>query len=208
MGRHGRSAITALAVWLAFDAAASANPPERPPAIFVSPNYALTFRAPSNVMICPLAKDWVGSDHGTVLFLASPGDCGGVGFPSSSRNFSANAPRIEVYYQYWLDDPPSPPPSCRRPVGALELIGKARPLCRQKRGGMIAISASAGYTSDGPTWVQVSLLTTPSRLRTDMAMLKQVAASVEPCRQKWSTNDGRSGVFGTGKPCPADGRFF
>ena len=204
----GPAVVSALLAWLMLGSVAWAGGPKPAPPVFVSVNYALTFRSPPNAMICPLAPDWVGTDHGTTIFLAPPGDCGGAGFASSNRGFSNTPPRIEVYYQYWLHDPNTPPPRCRRTVGSIKLIGKARPLCRAKDNGTLELSASAAYSADARAWVLVSLVTTPDRLKADTAALRNLAASVKPCRQTWSTTDGRSGVFGTGAACPADGVFF
>jgi len=208
MAGPGRLATIALASWLAMVAVAYAGPPESAPPVFVSVSHALTFRAPSGTLICPLPKNWVGADHGTMLFLVSPGRCGEAGFPSGSRSFDRNTPRIEVYYQYWLDDPPTPPPRCKHPVGSMSLFGKARPLCQSRKDGMIETSSTAGYMADSRTWVEVSLQTPPNRLKADIEVLKQVAASIQTCRETWSMNNGRSGAFGVGKPCPIEGKFF
>jgi hypothetical protein len=189
-------------------AAAVTGAPQPAPPIFVSGNYALTFRSPADTTICPLAPDWVGSDHGTVIFLTPPHACGGAGYPSSSRGFSPEAPRLEVYYQYWLDDPDTPPPPCRHVIGRVRFVRKLRPLCRIAQGGMLRISVSARYTADNPAWVEVAAVTTPLRLKTDLQALKALSASLRPCRASWSTSDGKSGTIGTGADCPADGKFF
>ena len=55
------------------------------PPIFVTPVYALTFRSPSATTICALPVDWTGSDHGTVMFLLPPKQCGGARFPLRER---------------------------------------------------------------------------------------------------------------------------
>ena len=73
------------------------------PPVYVSPNYNLSFRSPPGAYYCPLPKGWVGSDHGTILFLQRPARCGGAGYPSSSRGFEpAGLSRIDVYYGYRL----------------------------------------------------------------------------------------------------------
>jgi hypothetical protein len=201
---------TGIAAALALLAAASARAeaPRPAPPVFVSQNYGLTFRSPADALICPLPADWAGSDHGTVVFLSSPGDCGGVGFPSSGRNFTVNAPRIELYYQYWLDDPATPPPECRRTRGSINVMRKSRPLCEDMQSGMIRLSASAGYKADLRAWAEVSLVTTRERLAADLAVFRQVAGSVHACRSAWSTEDGKAFTIGTGPDCPKDGSFF
>ncbi len=205
-GIMARSLCAGLGAWVLSGAPAWAASPQSAPPVFVSENHALTLRSPTGAMICRLPPDWVGSDHGTVFFLSSPGDCGGVGFPSSSRSFSINAPRIEVYYGF-LDEDESLP-KCRRVVGSIKLAGKTRPVCRSKRSGLVEISASARYAGDGPSEVNVYLLTEPGRLAMDMPLLKALIASIEPCRVSWSNSDGKSGAYGSGKPCPKDGEFF
>jgi hypothetical protein len=53
-------------------AAASLSTPIPTPPIFVAGDYALTFRAPPDTTTCALPPDWVGSNHGTVIFLRPP----------------------------------------------------------------------------------------------------------------------------------------
>ena len=73
------------------------RPVKSEPAIgdFTSVNYPMTFKAPASAFFCPLSPDWVGSDHGTTVFLARPKACYGAGYPSSSRGFEpGDFPRI------------------------------------------------------------------------------------------------------------------
>src|SRR5271156_6676533 len=95
-------------------AAVAVSAPTPAPSLYVTENYALTFRTPPHTTICALPDSWVGSDHGTVIFLAPPRSCGRPGFPSSSRGFRGNVPRIEVYYAYRVEETPAP--SCRHPI--------------------------------------------------------------------------------------------
>jgi hypothetical protein len=185
-----------------------ASAPIPTPPIFVTPVYALTFRSPTSTTMCALPVDWTGSDHGTVMFLQPPKQCGGVGFPSSSRGFSEDVPRIEVYYQYWLDDPDTGPAPCKTVVGQIKLLAKTRKLCRAIQGNNLRISASARYTADIAAWVELALITTPQRLKSDLITFRRLAASVSPCKESWSSSDGKSISVGTGADCPADGKFF
>jgi hypothetical protein len=194
--------------WIALGDLSWASPPKPAPPIFNSLNYGLTFRAPLNTTICPLPENWVGPDHGSVIFLSPPVDCGVAGFPSSSRDVPENTPRIELYYQYWLREPPTPPPSCKRPVGVAWIMNKSRPVCRTMASGLVTVSVNGVYRPDGPAWAQVTLVTTPERLVGDMRAFRALARSVQPCRSTWSTDDGGHGTTGTGKRCPAAGLFF
>ena len=186
-------------------AAAAIVAPRPAPPVFVTENYALTFRSPEHTTYCPLAPDWVGSDHGTTLFLTPPRECGGAGYPSSSRAFSPNGPRLEVYYGYLDADEPLPP--CRHAIGRFKLVGRLRPLCQSTEDGMLRISIDARYTADSSAEVEVAVVTNPQRLQSDLQALKLLSASLRPCRVSWSS-DGKPGSMGTGRACPAGGRFF
>jgi hypothetical protein len=51
-------------------------------------------------------------------------------------------------------------------------------------------------------------VTTPQRLRAGQKAFRVVTSTLAPCRVTWSDSDGKSGSFGVGNPCPADGQFF
>ena len=189
-------------------AAASLSTPIPTPPIFVAGDYALTFRAPPDTTTCALPADWVGSNHGTVIFLRPPKECDGVGYPSSSRSFSDDVPRIEVFYAYWFAAPGSGPEPCGRAVGRIKFVAKARKLCQARQGQDLRISVSARYTADAPAWVELTLVTTPKRLAMDLGTFRQLARSVRPCKVSFSGSDGKSASFGVGSPCPVEGKFF
>lgn len=178
------------------------------PPIFVAGIYALTFRTPPNTTICALPADWVGSNHGTIIFLEPPKDCGGVGYPSSNRSFSEDVPRIEVYYAYWMGDPGTGPAPCDKVVGSIKFVGKSRNICQKEKGQDLRISVSARYTAEAPAWVELALVTTPSRRDADLKTFRELAGSLTPCKGSWSSSDGKSGSFGVGSICPAEGEFF
>jgi hypothetical protein len=196
-----------MLIALALTAAVLSTPIPTPP-VFVAGNYALTFQSPPATTICALPADWVGSNHGTVLFLQPPKECGGVGYPSSSRAFSEDVPRIEVYYAYWMGDPGTGPPPCNHIVGRIHFIAKSRRLCQTTQGRDVRLSVSARYTADAPAWVEVALVTPTTRLSMDMRAFRRLAGSLKPCKGSWSTSDGKSGSFGVGAPCPENGKFF
>lgn len=193
-------------------AAAMAPPPTRSPAlsppVFVSSNYALTFRPPPGAYYCPLPADWVGSDHGTTLLLAQPKTCGEVGYPSSGRAFTPEStPRIEVYYGYWdADDAPAPGP-CRQ-VGTAALLGGEQPLCRTNAEGFVVVKVTARYEADIPAELDLTLVTTPARLARDLAAFRAMAGTARACAAGWKDDKGHPFTLGHGAPCPADGRWF
>jgi hypothetical protein len=197
----------ALATVLALQGPASVQAKTAPPT-YSTPNYALTFHTPSGSSFCPLPADWVGSDHGTILFLSPPASCGGAGFPSSSRGFSPpNLPRIEIFYSYWDKDEETTP-SCNV-VGRANLLSKQRSLCKDTSDGMTTITISAHYKADIPAQLIITLISEPQRLDRDLRSLVLLANSVRTCSSHWSSSDGKKAfVMGSGPPCPANAKWF
>jgi hypothetical protein len=197
-----------MPVTLVLAAAVLLSSPVPTPPVFVAGNYALTFRTPLNTTICALPADWVGSNHGTVIFLRPPVSCGGVGYPSSSRSFSEDVPRIEVFYAYWLGDPGTGPAPCHNVVGTVKFIAKDRKLCETSEGQDLRLSVRARYTADAPAWVELTLVTTPSRRDADLKTFRDLAGSLTQCKVLWSGSNGKSGSYGVGSICPEEGEFF
>lgn len=164
------------------------------PSLYISIDKGLSFRTPTTSTYCPLPKDWIGSDHGTTVFLTPPKICGGVGYPSSGRGFSPDTtPRINVYYGWWLDDfPPEPP--CKAQAKA-QLFGRQQSVCRVDGGNMKAVQVYSRYQAEGsePAEVYFTLVTTPKRYAADMKVFRAMLLSVKRCKA--------SG-------CPATGEFF
>jgi hypothetical protein len=181
------------------------------PPLYVTSNYGLSFRPPAATYYCPLPKGWVGSDHGTVLFLTKPTRCGDAGYPSSSRDFEPHdLPRISVYYGYALppEDRPKHPPPCVQ-VGKARLVGALRAVCREMSGGMVRLSVEAEYNTRWPGQeVTVSLVTPRPATAREVAAFRAVAASIAPCSTVWEDDKGKRSVIGTGPRCPRDGRWF
>ncbi len=195
-----------LAILAALQNAPTIAPKAAPP-VFVTSIYGLTFKTPLGSFYCPLPDDWVGSDHGTVVFLESPGGCGGAGYPSSSRGFERNVPRIEIFYAYWMgEDEPSPPPCSK--AGRTQLFSTPRPLCRDDQDGWVTITVSARYLADIPAKVNVTLVTEPSRLDQDIRKLIRLTSSMQPCSSVWTSDKGKKSVVGSGPRCPKDGEYF
>jgi len=197
----------ALAAMLALQDPASIQAKPAPPT-YSTPNYALTFHTPSGSSYCPLPADWVGSDHGTILFLSPPASCGGAGFPSSSRGFlPPNLPRIEIFYSYWDEDEQTKP-SCNV-VGRAILLSKQRSLCKDSSDGMTTISITTHYEADSPAQLIITLVSAPNRLNRDLRSLVLLAYSVRTCSSHWKSSDGKKAfVIGTGPTCPANTKWF
>ncbi|MBO9575503.1 MAG: hypothetical protein J7494_07200 [Sphingobium sp.] len=201
-----------MALIAALTAAASlssGDAPLRAPAAFVTEQYGLTFPVPSGSLYCPLPSDWTGSDHGTIIFMESPGKCHGAGFPSSGRGFDRDVARIEIFYSYWLEEEgdPDPPENCIR-VGTVHFLGGDRAICEQIRAGRMTLSVTAGYRIDTTAQTVFTLVTTSKRIATDLPVFRKVLASTEICSSQW--RDGKGGVFatGAGPRCPKEARWF
>lgn len=187
--------------------------PRPAPAHFVSYAHGLTFRSPAGSTYCPFPAGWVGSDHGTVVFLTPPHRCGGAGYPSSSRSWDSPATHIDVYYAYWMgEDEPAPSP-CRR-VGSIRMFGKSRPLCRREDRNQIVIDATARFRGDLDSQMTLTLVTTPKRFAADLATFRAMATSIRGCRAVSRAVDdnghkvGKPEALGVGAPCPRGGIFF
>jgi hypothetical protein len=169
------------------------------PLEYVTQNYDLRFRSPPHLTICPLPDDWVGSDHGTTLFLAPPEKCGGAGYPSSDRGFTPDRPRIEVFYAFW-DAEDAPPVHCHG-VGWTKLLGRWRRICRTEDTGDVRMSVQAIYSAGGDAEVDVALVTTPNRLAADLQTFRKLAATIQTCTSTWSDQNGVH-KEGRGPMCP------
>ncbi len=185
-------------------ASLGATPPQPAPPVYATANYGLTFRSPPGTTYCPLPRRWVGSDHGTILFLEPPRHCGGADYPSIGRGFApANAARLELYYGFY-DATDSPGPAPCREIGRLAFLGRDRPLCRADRDGMIAVSVRAAYGADGPAEAVLTLATRPDRLEADLGPFRRLAASLRTCTPLWRrAGRGRE----SGPPCARSGWF-
>jgi hypothetical protein len=205
--------VLALASFLLPLTSLFAMPPRPAPPVYATAIYGLTFRTPPGLTYCPLPRDWVGSDHRTVLFLESPGNCGGAGYPSSSRSFQRNAARIELFYEYVVWDNPKRPARC---AGArVRFIGQLRAICFHRDGAMVRASLETWYVSDRhmehdgiPSQASLTLVTRPERLRRDLVVFRRLAASLRTCSSLWPGVDGHPAhVSGVGARCGDVGTF-
>jgi len=198
-----------MLVGFALAATAVASAPLQAPSAFVSEQYGLTFRTPPGSSYCALPDDWVGSDHGTVIFLAAPERCYGAGYPSSGRSFDGKPPRIEVFYAYDMgDDEGQKPPPCRE-AGRVVFLGKARQLCRTPSRQGIEVSVSAKYEADVPAETTLTLVTSAGRLKDDLLKFEILLQSAKTCTATWHDDKGgKPFATGSGPPCPSDARWF
>lgn len=208
------AALVAAPLAVLLPSALFAAAPRPTPPAFATPQYGLTFRTPPGATYCPLPRDWGGSDHGTVVFLERPRACGEIGFASSSRDFSpANVAFVSLYYGYVTDD--SPPPHCQV-TGRLALLGRVRPICRDRARGMIWLRVATTYVSDRhmtrsgvPSEAVLTLVTRTSRLARDLIVFRRLAASLRTCSSVWTRDDGRPPfAVGVGARCPARAIWF
>lgn len=196
--------MSALILACAFPALA--GPPARAPGRYATYNYGLTFRVPAGTSYCPLPRDWVGSDHGTTIFLERPRNCaGGAGYPSISRGPEEGA-RIWIYYAYWMGEDERPPPPCRR-VGRLQFLGRDRPVCETGIAGFVRREVRARYTADIAAEASFTLVTRPSRLDRDMPAFAMLVRSARTCSAVWRTPGRRPFILGVGARCPPVGTF-
>ena len=206
-----RAAFAACLSTFLFAASAFAAPPRPAPPVYATHNYGLTFRTPPGATYCPLPADWVGSDHGTLLFLERPVRCDDeAGYASSGRGFSPdNLALISLYYGYVTDD--SPPPPCHA-VGRLSLLGRMRPLCRDRNRGMIRLSVRTTYRLDKTavsSEAVLTLVTRGNRLARDLATFRRMAASLHTCSSLWPATSGHPAfILGFGRRCPAGVIWF
>jgi len=206
-GQAGSAEITALRLHVFLDAPTR---PQPAPKAFKSEQYGLTFEVPHGSSYCALSADWVGSDHGTVIFLAPPRRCFGAGYPSSGRGFEGRAPRIEVFYAYDVTDEGegSKPPVCKA-IGLVRFLGQARRLCKTSSRHGVQVSVSAGYSADQPAEADLTLVTSRSRLATDLVQFERLLESARTCTATWTDDKGgKPFTTGSGPPCPADARWF
>jgi hypothetical protein len=174
---------------------------------YATGNYGLTFEPPDHATYCPLPDDWVGSDHGTVVFLEPPRACYGAGYPSSARGFEpADVPRIEIFYGYDLseDEDEAKPPPCKA-MGTVTLFGKKTNLCRGKWHRLATANVEGKYKADEPAELSATLVAKPADLSRYMPRFIALIASIRTCNEQWAVGGAEGGktfVIGQGARCP------
>jgi hypothetical protein len=181
------------------------------PGVYATPNYGLTFQVPPNSFYCPLPEGWVGSDHGTLIFLESPGGCGGAGYPSSARGYQLDVARIGMYYGYDVSEPDdeenAPAEVPCDVVTRSRFLGHDTPICKTAEAGRIILRAESKYEADIAAEAAFTLVTTADRYTNDLAVFQALLASAKPCNAEWEDGNGRKAVIGTGDRCP-DASWF
>lgn len=178
-------------------------PPQPAPRLYVTNNYGLIAKIPAGLTYCRLPEGWVGSDHGTVLFLEPPSSCiPSHSYPSSDRPTPEFVPAIYLYYEHNVADvdrghgDSSPPrtsaeyadQSCEKPYRKIPpgftLLGRSATGCRHNAGDRVEIALLALYWS-GSEGVIVTLSTTRERLSRDLPMLRKVTSAISVCKPAW-----------------------
>jgi hypothetical protein len=195
--------------------------------VFVTQQYGLIADLPPGLTYCPLPADWVGSDHGTQVYLVPPDRCGEVrGYASSARIPASFVPAIAIFYSrnvadiHRADREDSPPETNTEladqmcgdvyaplPPGIV-LLGTPAAGCRADQDGVATIQAMALYANaDSPAnkpdhILIVSLETTSDRLRADLPIFSRIAAGIRVCNPSWSkANLSR-------EPCPEGANWW
>ena len=187
--------------------------PRLAPRQYTTFEHGLTFQVPKSATYCPLPTDWVGSDHGTTVFLERPRRCGGAGYPSSARSFEPEyLARIDLFYGYStredeaMDEDKSSARPCRR-VGMVLFLGARREVCEERKGGFVIRSVKAYYPADGESEAVLTLITRPERVRRDMPTFEAAAASFRTCKSIWK-GPKRPFTIGYGVRCPRGSKWF
>ena len=171
------------------------------PPVYVTEIYGFTFEAPRGAYYCPLPEDWIGSDHGTIVFLERPSSCVGAGYPSSSRSFEPQtAPRISIYYSYSMEPEDRPPPEpCQALAGfpTMQWFGQTRRICRSEQDGFVVLTIQAAVGGKPPRDLSVRLVTPREPTYGEFMTFLSLATSIRSC--------GEAGAVRTA--CPAGERF-
>lgn len=217
----------ALSVILLFGIAPAAaddqavGQPQPVPRVYVTENHGLMATFPPGLTYCPLPRDWVGSDHGTAVYLVPPTGCGASdAYASSSRAPESLVPTIGLFYEYNVVEishksgqfsPPRTPsealkiycsePHTRAPSG-ITLLGVPAVGCLIEHGRSVEVSVVALYSVENETpgpadhVLIVSLTTTRDRLSDDLRVLNEISQDISVCTPDWARGTkGRS-------PCP------
>jgi hypothetical protein len=176
---------------------------------------------PPGLTYCPLPRDWIGSDHGTEVYLVPPAACGlSTAYQSSDRFLESRVPTIGLFYAFNVTEIEhksglySPPrtsrevlaiyctePHTRAPDG-IHLLGVPAAGCLIEHGRSVEVRVAGVYSAAGATGelpdhvLIVSLTTTKGRLGKDLGVFKMVAGGIHVC-----TPHGAPEVTGQ-HPCP------
>lgn len=182
------------------------------PRLYRSADKNLTFPTPDGAFYCPLPKGWVGSDHGTVVFLTSPRRCDNGGGVASSDRGALNAPNVQVYYGYDVleGNEKAAPDHCNE-IGRTHFLGADRPLCVSRPDpDVVEVRAQAFYMAEGAEQdikaeAVFTLVTDSGRLRTDLEVFKELLGETRTCNRA----DVEQPSYPNDRPsCAADAVWF
>ncbi len=166
-----------------------------PPA-YVTPNYGVRLALPPGLSYCPLPADWVGTDHGPMLYLRRP-DCRdpkgrriGVDYEHNVAEHDYGGPEdrpARTDAELRRTDCPS-----LRPAVPVRLLGRRVLPCVEVAGGWLTVTAAAVYdierdgTEPPGFTLAVRLVTTPRYLAADLAAFRRVVAGASICTPRWA----------------------
>jgi len=78
-----------------------------------------------------------------------------------------------------------------------------RPLCETREGNRIVRRLYGRHRADLEAESDLTLISREDRLGEDMAALRAVAGSLQPCTMRLQSGDAAEITVGTGAPCPA-----
>src|SRR5215471_1260715 len=187
---------------LALHAETTLKTSEIAPRLYVTSNYGLRAQIPPNLRYCPLPEGWVGSDHGTVLFLEPPSECiPSAAYPSIIRPTPEFVPAIYIEYEHSVEidrgNGKSSLPgntsevmqqycekSDRQIPSGLRLLRRQAVGCRHEEAGLVDIKLGALYWSNQEE-LFVTLHTTRQRLSQDLLIFAKVASGISECKPDW-----------------------
>ena len=73
---------------------------------------------------------------------------------------------------------------------------------------MTTVEVTGHYVADSTAEAIVTLVTTPLRLRDDIATFVAMAKTIRACTIPWQDAQGRTRIMGSGHPCPSKGGFY
>lgn len=217
MSRPLITAVLACVLLAACGATEPADPPSvegitplPAPKLYRSSDKSLTFPTPAGAFYCPKPEGWVGSDHGTVVFLTKPKACVSSDAFTSSERGALSAPNIQVYYGY---DPgwEGRPPRCEE-IGRAPFLGGERPLCLTRRDDRIVeVVAKANYMAEGvgadiKANAVFTLVTDAARLDADLATFRTLLAQTSTCNQ--ADGEGAAPSRNGRPPCAPEAVWF
>jgi len=183
--------------------------PKPAPGLFATDTFGIIARIPRGLTYCPLPSNWIGSNHGTDVYLVPPAGCDeGVGYVSAGRPLTTIVPTISIYYGYnvlTLDSPNySGPPRnaeelkqiiCDKPYlplpEKLVLLDMPAVGCRHDHGDQTEIKVMQVYRLDhanreNPSEppdaeLEVTLYSSKPRLADDLKSFRATTRSITQC---------------------------